>query len=183
MTCHTCQQGIAVICDSLYGRRSFRCGCGTIGRREAPPPEPKGRRSNGFTVGGIFYGTCMHCKAEFERDYPRQTCFADACLQWLTTGRHGLNAISPRRKDGYPKSERPCRICGAVFLAWRGEVCPKVECQSARKLEYRPPKSPLGHGTCHQCRAEFVEPATRRGRPQKFCSAECRKTYHKRKAS
>jgi len=182
VTCHVCQQPIDVIVDSLYGRRSYRCGCGILSRRDAPPPEPPGRKGNGFMSKGVFYGTCLNpaCRQEFEASYPRQSCDRPACLDWLRLGRHGKPVHRPARHP-YPQTERPCRVCGEPFVAWKATVCPKLACQNARKRDYSPPKSPES-AECRYCGAPFVRRIG--GRPQEYCLPAHRKAHFKqRKAS
>lgn len=90
MTCHTCQQGVEVIVDHLYGRRSFRCGCGVISRREPPPLEvkpvaPLRDRVLGYTENGVYYGTCRVCRDEFESVYARKSCGKRECSKVVHT--------------------------------------------------------------------------------------------------
>lgn len=138
MTCHTCQQGVEVIVDNLYGRRSFRCGCGVISRREPPPPEPKATGRNGFMLKGVFYGTCRNpaCASEFESHWARPTCERVECLEWVKLERHGR---TPARKlggvkDGLYHGTCANPECGEPFTSQHArKTCGRRECYLAAK--------------------------------------------------
>lgn len=126
MTCHTCQQGVEVIVDNLYGRRSFRCGCGVISRREPPPPEVKTRHQVGsslhigYVKDKLWHGVCAGCHKPFTSRFPKRTC-------------------GGRSTDCYKKAKREaeriitvtCSDCPATFTT--REARPRTQCLKCKK--------------------------------------------------
>lgn len=170
VTCHTCQQPIHTLVDHLYGRRSYRCGCGTLSRRDPPPPEPKQHKGNGFMSGGVFYGTCLNpaCRREFESEYPRQSCLRDACMGWLKVGRHN----TPEAMQNRPvRSIRPCRFCQQPFEGVTATVCKADVCRAKFRHERRPIK--VFRKVCRGCNAPFTVTGIRVH--TEYCSRDCRR--------
>lgn len=176
MTCHTCQQGVEVIVDNLYGRRSFRCGCGVISRREPPPPPERTNLTNGFMLKGTFFGTCRNpvCRQEFEAKWVRSTCLRTECLEWVKVGRHE----KPKAVRLVPQQvTRTCRLCHEEFQTWRRTTCLKRECVNRLARERRKGAAPTTI-TCEICSAQRV--VVVRGRPPRTCKGACRTEFKRR---
>ncbi|MBF8189116.1 HNH endonuclease [Nonomuraea sp. K274] len=124
--------------------------------------------------------SCEVCGTDFTTYRLGYDACGQECGKVLASRRH------PNPNYGKPKTSRPCEGCGEDFIPNR-ETRPQKCCSRECGVKVRPPRArkepelkviEINEVACAEC----GDPTIYVGVPKKYCSDECSKTVHNRRA-